>query len=163
MINPLGMFSSQQDTPVSLSVKLSDFNKPVVIDIPENAVKFDDLMKSLMPEMKVATGSSRYFVQPEPIGSPSAIFNVKKYGKCEKSGIERNTAGITFTASGELLTVVNNRYWQIELDTLNPKYGLIFDSNTKFIGRPQSAFKVGDCITAVVRSGEARVSTISLQ
>jgi hypothetical protein len=168
--NPLGMLSSQQDIPTAVSVKLSDFDKSVVVDAPKDAVKFDDLIKSLMPQMASQSARNNFqqensILKKENIGSQSAIFNAEKLGKCEKSGIERNIDGTTntFKASGELLAMVNNQYWQIELDTLNPKYGLVFDSDTKFIGKPQSSFKIGDCITATIRSGEAKVSTISLQ
>jgi hypothetical protein len=100
------------------------------------------------------------------LSSSSAISDVKKSVECAKSGIEKNTdkSANTFTVNGKLLLIVNSQYWQVEFDSSSKQnYGLIFDSNTKFAGKPQSSFEAGDCVTAVMKSDEAKALTISLQ
>lgn len=71
MISPLGMLSTQkQDIPIFISVQLSDFNSPVVIDTPVGAVKFDDLFKSLMAQMQAQKST--------PTPTPFQSFGAKK-------------------------------------------------------------------------------------
>jgi hypothetical protein len=59
MAGPLGMLSSQEQTiPVSISIILSDFNKPVDVAVPTDAVKYEDLVKSFMMQSTASSGGN---------------------------------------------------------------------------------------------------------
>jgi hypothetical protein len=169
--SPLGMLSSQkEDIPVSVSVKLSDFNKPVVFDIPKDAVKFDDLIKGLMPQMQqVGTPSASVKnnnVNPN-ITKNNSISNTSSnnglnIGRCKLYGINKNENNSSFIADGEVVNSGSSS-WIIKLDQLNPQYGINIDSNTQFVGKQESSYKVGDCLEATIQSSNLKASTISPQ
>jgi type II secretory pathway pseudopilin PulG len=95
------------------------------------------------------------------ISSSTASLNAKKSIECGKSGLKKGADA--YTVDGKLLTIVNSQFWVVELTSLKQNYSLVFDSNTKFTNKPQLSFEAGDCVTAVIKSGEAKASTISLQ
>ena len=78
--NPLSMITGQQqEMPISASVKFSKFNETVTVDAPKDAVKFDDLMKTLMPQMQTQTqmqGSQNNFASANDTKRRSDIVQI---------------------------------------------------------------------------------------
>jgi glucan phosphoethanolaminetransferase (alkaline phosphatase superfamily) len=90
--------------------------------------------------------------------------NALNIGKCKAYGIkDKNENSIWFIAAGELVSSDNKSLWIIKLDQLNPRYGINIDSDTQFVGKQESAYKVGDCLIAAIRSSSFKATAISPQ
>jgi hypothetical protein len=99
--NPLGMLGSQkQDIPVSISVKLSNFNQNVNVEVPNNAAKFDDFVKSLMSQMQPPKNQNQATATtPTPLTTPTPIptISASTIGFTLKNGVPGKTVIATVT------------------------------------------------------------------
>lgn len=56
---------------------------------------------------------------------------------------------LLYSENGEITEILQDGMWRINLDNLNLNFLVKMNTDTLFIGKQKSEYKVGDCITAI--------------
>jgi hypothetical protein len=74
--------------------------------------------------------------------------------------IDQGVPGLLYSANGEIVEIINDKMWSIQINQELSRYGIDIDPETQFVGKAKSTYEVGDCIKAIKNENNSKTYAI---